>query len=66
METDEELKNTELFQQWQTQLELCEDSYRLAIGAVIANKMRVAVKEKCGFTCSAGIGPNKVSIPGDG
>lgn len=58
--SDDELKATDLFKQWKVQLESTEGSYQLAIGAVIANKMRLAVQEKCGFTCSAGVGPNKV------
>ena len=60
LSSDDEIKQTDLFKQWCTQLQCNEGSYRLAIGAVIANKMRIAVKEKCGFTCSAGVGPNKV------
>ena len=60
--SDEQIQSTDLFRQWKTQLECSDDSYRLAIGAVLARRMREAVYEKCGFTCSAGIGPNKVCI----
>jgi nucleotidyltransferase/DNA polymerase involved in DNA repair len=34
----------------------------LAVGAVIIQQARDAVKEKTGFTCPAGIAHNKVNI----
>ena len=57
---DDELKSTDVFKQWKSVLETSTESYRLAIGAVIANRMRKAVADQLGFSCSAGIGPNKV------
>ena len=57
----EEIKECDLFKLWLNTLRNDQDSYRLAIGAVITDKMRKAVKEKTGFSCSAGVGHNKVS-----
>ena len=56
-----ELRETDVFQQWCQMLQASQDNLRLAIGAVIADRMRMAVKERTGFSCSAGIGHNKVS-----
>ena len=58
----EELLKCDLFKQWTNTLRNNKDNFNLATGAVIANDMRNAVKEKTGFSCSAGIGPNKVII----
>ena len=64
---NDQLKNSEdviscdLYKQWLCCLKNNEEIYRLAVGAVIADKMRKAVKEKTGFSCSAGIGQNKVN-----
>ena len=51
---------SELFKAWLEVLKNNQNYFRLAIGAVIAHKMRQAVTEKTGFSCSAGVGPNKV------
>lgn len=59
---DETIKQSELFKAWVDVLKNNQDYFRLAIGAVIANNMRQAVREKTGFSCSAGVGPNKVSL----
>ena len=49
-----------LYQKYLNMLRSNEFNLHLAVGAVIANDMRKSVREKTGFTCSAGIGPNKV------
>ena len=36
--------------------------FELAVGAVVVREMRNAVYQKLGFTCSAGVAHNKVSI----
>ena len=38
-----------------------EQNRRLAMGAILIQKAREAIKEKTGFTCSAGIAHNKVA-----
>ena len=58
--SDEAIMCCDLYKDWFQQLQSNEECYRLAIGALIAHRMRLAVKEKTGFSCSAGVGPNKV------
>ncbi|XP_066928129.1 DNA polymerase eta-like [Clytia hemisphaerica] len=58
--TDQEITDCDLYKTWLDLLQRDEDSYRMAIGAVIAHRMRKAVQEKTGFSCSAGVGPNKM------
>lgn len=41
-----------------------ENNKRLAMGALIIQKAREAIKSKAGFTCSAGIAHNKVHAGG--
>lgn len=60
---DKTIKQSELFKAWIDVLKNNQDFFRLAIGAVIAHNMRQAVREKTGFSCSAGVGPNKVGDP---
>ncbi|XP_057304843.1 DNA polymerase eta-like [Hydractinia symbiolongicarpus] len=59
LQSKDVILNSDLFKQWLITLKR-NDNFRLAIGAVIASKMRQAVRQKLGFSCSAGIGPNKV------
>lgn len=60
LKTCEDIISCDLYKQWLCCLQNNEETYRLAVGAVIADKMRKAVREKTGFSCSAGIGQNKV------
>lgn len=55
-----DITQNEIFQQYLNMLLSNETNLHLAIGAIIVNNMRSYVKEKTGFSCSAGIGPNKV------
>ena len=61
LKKSEDIILCDLYKQWLCCLKNNEETYRLAVGAVIADKMRKAVKEKTGFSCSAGIGQNKVN-----
>ena len=58
----EDMLKSDMYQQWANTLRESEENFNLAVGAVIANDMRNAVKEKTGFSCSAGVGPNKVNF----
>lgn len=58
--SNEAITSCDLYKDWFMQLQSNEECYRLAIGTLIAHRMRLAVKEKTGFSCSAGVGPNKV------
>ncbi len=49
------------FEEWVRE-EGCGQELVLTVGAMIANDIRKAVFERTGFTCSAGIGYNKVRI----
>lgn len=59
LQSKDVILNSDLFKQWLITLKK-NNNFRLAIGAVIASEMRQAVQLKLGFSCSAGIGPNKV------
>ncbi|XP_047138670.1 DNA polymerase eta isoform X2 [Hydra vulgaris] len=56
----QDILKCDLYKQWHEVLHRSEENLKLAIGATIADKMRKEVKEKLGFTCSAGIGQNKM------
>jgi len=57
---DSEILQCDLYKQWLHSLKNNTHNYYLAIGAVIADEMRRTVQQKTGFSCSAGVGQNKM------